>query len=396
MNTAVSGPADYAAAVSRYFPRESFDRARSIISRWPGYQPSPLRSLDGLASALGIEKLYYKDESERFGLGSFKPLGGAYAVTRLLQKIILQRHHFNADPGDLLQGKYADYVGHLTVTAATDGNHGRSVAWGAQRCGCHCVIYIHQHVSKQREQAILDLGASVTRVAGNYDDSVRQAYQRAEAPDWYIIQDTTDGTAAEITLDVMHGYTLMADEAIEQLTDRPLPTHQFLQAGVGGMAAAVLARFWFETGQQRPVTVLAEPTHAACCFLSLSAGRPEIAEGDHPTIMAGLACGEISSLAWEVLKTGAQAALTLADDSVRDCMQLLADRRFGDPAIVAGESAVAGLVGLIAVMKDQDARNKLGLDRHSRVIVYGTEGATDPQMYRRIVGRSAQEVLHAG
>lgn len=395
LNATVAPAADYPDSLRQWFDRQHFDTAREVISQWPAYSPSPLHSLTGLARALEVESLYYKDESQRFGLGSFKPLGGAYAVTRLLTRLIRQRSGETVDAGDLLLGRYADLVSNITVTAATDGNHGRSVAWGARQCGCNCVIYIHQHVSSQREQAIQSLGAEVIRLPGTYDDSVRQAYQSAKAPDWYIIQDTTDGDEIETTMDVMHGYTLLADEALQQIPQQQWPTHIFLQAGVGGMAAAVLACFWDRMGEQRPIAILTEPGSAACCFLSMQAGQPQIAPGELETIMAGLACGEISSLAWEVLKIGAHAALAIDDRSAADCMRLLAECRYDDRPIVAGESAVAGLVGLIAVMQDATAREQLGLDQHSRVLVFGTEGATDPEMYRSIVGKSAEEVLGA-
>lgn len=392
LNASVAAAADYPESLKQWFDREHFDTAREVISKWPAYQCSPLHSLTGLAGAIGVERVYYKDESQRFGLGSFKPLGGAYAVTRLLTRIIRERSGETVDAGELLQGRYAEQVSNITVTAATDGNHGRSVAWGAKQCGCNCVIYIHQHVSSQREQAIQALGAEVIRLQGTYDDSVRQAYQSAKAPDWYIIQDTTDGDEIETTLDVMHGYTLLADEALQQIPPDQLPTHIFLQAGVGGMAAAVLACFWNRLGKQRPIAILTEPSRAACCYLSMQAGQPQVAPGELDTIMAGLACGEVSTLAWDVLKIGAHAALAIDDQSAADCMRLLAEGRYGDAPIVAGESAVAGLVGLLAVMQDSSARDQLGLDSQSRVLVFGTEGATDPELYQRIVGKSAEEV----
>jgi diaminopropionate ammonia-lyase len=392
LNGAARKAAPYPDALTQRFGRPDFENARDVISQWPGYEVTPLHRLDGLADVLGVDRIFYKDESQRFGLRSFKPLGGAYAVTRLMTRLIEQRYGDRVEPADLLAGRYAERIADITVTAATDGNHGRSVAWGAQKCGCRCTVYIHQHVSVQREHAIASLGAEVIRLPGHYDDSVRKAYESARAPDWYIIQDTTNGEAIETTLDVMHGYTLLAGEVIEQLPRDQLPTHVFLQAGVGGMAAAVLARFWYELDEQRPVTVLVEPRAAACCFLSLKAGQPEVAPGNLQTIMAGLACGEVSSLAWEILEPGAEAAMTVDDDSVADCMRLLAEGRCGDVPIVAGESAVAGLVGLIAVMQAPDAARSLGLTRKSRVLVYGTEGDTDPELYQRIVGASANEV----
>lgn len=394
-NPDVETTSDYPESLTTLFGQDDFNRARDTISSWPSYQPSALHELPGLSDTLKIGKLFYKDESLRFGLGSFKPLGGAYAVTRLLSRILAGQGINDVDAGGLLQGQYSEQISHITVTAATDGNHGRSVAWGAQQCGCRCVIYIHEHVSQQREQAIQNLGAKVIRLSGTYDDSVRHAYQSAQADDWYIIQDTTDGEEIETTLDVMHGYTLLAEESLQQLGTDNYPTHIFLQAGVGGMAAAVLACFWYHLGKQRPISILSEPDSAACCFLSLEAGQPKVAEGELETIMAGLACGEISTLAWEVLKPGAAAAISVNDEAAADCMRLLAESRYGDLPIVAGESAVAGLASLIAVCGDDDARSKLQLDQNSRVLLIGSEGATDPEMYQSIVGKTAAEVLSA-
>lgn len=393
VNTSVSPACAYPDNLKSLFDQHHFDTARDVISRWPGYRPTPLKPLDGLARELGVGSLHYKDESQRFGLKSFKPLGGAYAVTQLLRRIIHDRTgEDDIKTTDIVNGSYAQVISDITVTAATDGNHGRSVAWGASMCGCNCVIYIHENVSVSREQAIADLGAVVKRLPGTYDDSVRQAYRSAQAPNWYIIQDTTDGDEVETTLDVMRGYTLLAAEALEQLADREPPTHIFLQAGVGGMAAAVLAYFWFQLGEKRPVTVLVEPDTAGCCYLSIKAGQLQVAPGSLDSIMAGLACGEVSSLAWEILQPGARAALITDDAAAGDCMRLLADGRFGDAPIVAGESAVAGLVGLIAVMQDSGAREQLNLNQESRVLVIGSEGDTDPETFQSIVGRTAEAI----
>lgn len=392
-NSSLSSDKAYPDELNALFKPENFRTAKDVISQWPGYQETPLKRLDGLAQELGIARLYYKDESQRFGLKSFKPLGGAYAVTQLLSRIIKEKTgQENIATIDIVEGKYAELISDITVTAATDGNHGRSVAWGARMCGCQCVVYIHENVTSSREQAIAALGAKVIRMSGTYDDSVRKAYDSARAPGWYIIQDTTDGDEVQTTLDVMHGYTLLASEASQQLSEQQPPTHIFLQAGVGGMAAAVCAYFWYQFNQQRPVTILVEPDTAACCYLSIMAGNPEIAQGDLDSIMAGLACGEISSLAWDVLKPGAHAAMMVKDEAAADCMRLLAEGRFGDVPIVAGESAVAGLVGLIALSQDTQLREELGLDKHSRVLVFGTEGDTDAEVYESIVGRKSEDI----
>ena len=393
MNSAVRRQSAYPYELSALFNSENHETAKQTISSWPGYAPTPLRDFSNLANLLGIASLHYKDESSRLGLGSFKPLGGAYAVTRLLMREIKRlTDDETIRSEDIFSGKYADIVARITVTSATDGNHGRSVAWGAKMSGCQSVIFIHETVSVEREQAIAAQGAEVRRVKGTYDDAVRTAQSTAKEQGWFVIQDTTDGEEIETTLNVMHGYTLLASESIAQLPYQTAPTHLFLQAGVGGMAAAVLAQFWQTYGSTRPHSILVEPDTAACCFLSLKAGQPTVAPGALDSIMAGLACGEISSLAWQVLEPGAIAAMSVNDEAAADCMRLLADNRYGDGAVVAGESAVAGLAALIAIAKDDAAREQLGLDENSRVLVIGTEGATDPDAYETIVGRKAELV----
>ena len=389
--------AEYGAEQRAIFDAESHQAARRTISAWPGYRPTPLRSLAGTARAAGVAAIHYKDESGRFGLGSFKPLGGAYAVARLLVDEIGKRA-----PGtqvkveDVIAGRYAGFASDITVTAATDGNHGRAVAWGARMFGCRCVIFIHQTVTRGREQAIAAFGAEVRRNPGTFDDAVRTARQTAQREGWFVIPDTSDsgdiGGDIEAPRNVMRGYTLLLAEALEQLPPAEPPTHLFLQAGVGGMAAATVAQLWQRFGSARPRVILVEPKTAACWYLSLQAGRPVKAEGDLESIMAGLACGEVSRLAWTVLAPGAMAAMKIDDAAASDCMRLLADGRYGDPPIVAGESAVAGLAGLLAVAGNENARRSLALDSGSRVLLFGTEGATDPVTYAEIVGRAAEAV----
>jgi diaminopropionate ammonia-lyase len=391
-NRGVQQTAAYGAAQRRLFDEADFATARRIISHWPGYGETPLHSLDRLASMAGVSDVHYKDESERFGLRSFKPLGGAYAVTRLLAREIARRGGSPVDTDAICRGAYQDITRQITVTAATDGNHGRSVAWGARMTGCRSVVFIHETVSEGRAQAIAALGAEVRRISGTYDDAVRAAQRAAEQDDWYLVQDTTDGQAVETTLDVMHGYTLLAAEACDQLPYDAPPTHVFLQAGVGGMAAAVIAYLWSRYGSDRPISLLVEPDLAACCYRTIAAGRPTLAEGALDSIMAGLACGEISTLAWEILEPGAFAAMQIKDEAAADCMRALADSRFADHPIVAGESAVAGLAGFIASAGNPEARRMLRIDGHSRILLFGTEGATDPEAYERLVGRSADTI----
>jgi diaminopropionate ammonia-lyase len=351
------------------------------ISRWPGYKPTPLYQLTSLAQAVGVNNIFYKDESQRFGLKSFKALGGAYAVARQLQVRIFQHCGENASIDDLLGDRYQPIIDDVVISCATDGNHGRSVAWGCQMFGCRCVIYIHQDVSMGRQQAMQALGAEVIRVDGNYDHSVKRADIEAGYHQRIIVSDTSYPGYMEIPKDVALGYTVMLAEAIEQMQGS-IPTHVFIQAGVGGLAAAVCAYFWELWGKQRPRFIVVEPEQANCLQQSARLGEPVTVEGDLDTLMAGLSCGEVSTLAWEILKTGANDFMTVSEDAVAPCMRLLAS---GEPAIEAGESAVAGIAALIAAREDSAMSSALGLDESSRIFVIGTEGATDAELYQRLL-----------
>jgi len=393
LNRLADPQADYGPEQAAILDRAGGRLAQQTIAAWPGYERTPLIDLAGVAAATGVARVHYKDESQRFGLGSFKALGGAYAVARLLRSQVAARHPAESVTlDDIRAGRYGETTAGITVACATDGNHGRAVAWGARTFGCRCVIFLHDTVSAGRKAAIEDLGARTLRTAGNYDQSVREAQDTAEREGWFVVSDTSYEGYMAVPRDVMQGYTVMAAEAAEQLGDDGPPSHLFLQTGVGGMAAAVAAQFWHTLGARRPATVLVDPRESACWLASIEAGRPTAVEGELQTIMAGLACGEISLLAWKILAPAALAAMTVDDDAAADCMRLLADGRFGDRPVVAGESAVAGLAGLIAVAADPQARRDLGLSAQSRVLLIGTEGDTDPAVYQAIVGRSAAAV----
>lgn len=375
---------------------EGFKMAREEISSWPGYAMTPLCNLDGFAVALGVAGVWYKDESCRFRLGSFKALGGAYAVVRLLKRELIARGVCTEEPSTeaLLSGEYSETLQQIVVTCATDGNHGRSVAWGCQMFGCGCVIYIHATVSEGRRDAIAAYGAEVVRVAGNYDDAVRQAAKDAAELGRFVVSDTSYPGYMEVPRDVMQGYTLMADEAFDQLPEGVVPTHIFLQGGVGGLAAAVTAQSWIRYGAARPRCILVEPIQAACLYESAKKGEPTAVHGDLDTLMAGLACGEVSLLAWEILSEAASDFMTVTDEAGVACMRLMADgTACSERAVVAGESAVAGMAGLILGGQDPSLRDALGLDENSQVLLIGSEGATDADLYTQLIGRSAEDVL---
>jgi len=364
-------------------PDSGFRRAREEIASWPGYEATPLVDLPDAAAAAQVASVHYKHEGGRFGLGSFKALGGAYAVMRLLQAELAKRGVANAaTAAELMEGTHKEATRGITVCCATDGNHGRSVAWGAKLFGAACVIFVHERVSQGRRDAIAKYGAEIRVVPGNYDDAVREAQKQADANAWFVVSDTSYPGYTEVPRDVMQGYRVMADEAATQIGITP--THVFVQGGVGGVAAAVSAQMRMRFGAAVKV-IVAEPDKAACLLASAEAGQPTTIEGDLDTLMAGLACGDPSLLAWQELERAAFAFMAVPDESAVDCMKVLAERT---PPVVAGESAVAGLAALLLAAREPFARAALSLDSNSRVLLFGTDGATDPEVYTRLVGHA--------
>jgi diaminopropionate ammonia-lyase len=367
--------------------------ARQSVSQWDGYEVTPLTPLPGLANALGVASVHYKDEGGRFGLGSFKSLGGAYAVYQLLSRMITAATGIqDITPEDLKSGVYSEHVKGITVASATDGNHGRSVAWGARQFGCNCVIYIHAEVSHGRLVALENQVAKVVRVDGNYDESVHFCAEQSDANGWYVVSDTSYKGYKEVPTNVMEGYSVLASEIIDQMNPTP-PTHVFVQGGVGGLAAAVNAAFWQAWEAERPLFYVVEPDLAACIYRSVEAQAPTNVEVATETIMAGLSCGEISLVAWDILSRGADGVMIIPDSFVGPAMRLLAEAATGDTPIVAGESAVAGLAGLISARGSESLSRDLHQDENSRVVVIGSEGATDVEIYRKIVGDLADKLL---
>ena len=345
--------------------------------------------------------VWVKDESGRFGLGSFKALGGGYGVRRVVGGGMGSRgagrvgEGGSGRVGDGGSGRTGGGAARTTVTCASDGNHGRAVAWGAGMFGCDAVIYLPTHVTEARAEAIRSQGARVVRVDGEYDDAVARADRDARKYGWTVISDTSYEGYMEIPRVVMVGYTVMVEEVLstlrawQSMTGPSLPTHVFIQGGVGGLAAAVIGHLWARLGPDRPVAVIVEPVEADGLLRSVRAGKPAASRGSLHTIMAGLSCREISPLAWEVVGAGAHAFMTVADEGVPGLMREAARGGLGEP-FEGGESGVAGLLGLIEVARDGERRREIGLDERSRVLVFNTEGATDPGRYARIVqgGRS--------
>jgi diaminopropionate ammonia-lyase len=364
-------------------------RAYQDMRNWRGYAPTPLRDLVGAATRARVARVLYKDEASRFDLGSFKALGGAYAVARLLQRLLSEQINGPVSVDDLLSGAYSNLTHRITVACASDGNHGRSVAAGARRFGCCCTIFLHEGVSRGREQAITGLGAAVIRTPGSYDDSVREAMRTSLANGWHVVADTSNDPADEMPALVMHGYTSLVIETLERLRSvgDALPTHVFLQGGVGGLAAAVVSYLWEELGTSlTPIFIIVEPSRADCLYQSAINGQPTPAKGDLNTLMAGLSCGEVSRVAWPILESGVEFFMTVQDRAAIECMRLLHRGALGGGSIIAGESGVAGLAGLIAATRDPQGQllSRLRLNASSTVLLIGTEGATDPDIYKRL------------
>ncbi len=289
-------------AVHRVLTPRDFATAQAEIMAWDGYAPTPLVSLDALALRIGVGAVLYKHEGPRFGLGSFKALGGAYAALRVLQREISKRVGKEVSLADIHAGKNRDEAAKITLVSATDGNHGRSLAWGCERFGAPCRIYIHAEVSEGRVEAIRNFGAEVICIEGDYDDSVDLAKSEAEANGWFVVSDTSWPGYSKPPRDVMAGYGVMTREICETM-DEP-PTHVFLQGGVGGLAAGVVAGLRQNWGDRAPRVVIVEPELAACLYESAKAGRATRVVVDEETIMAGLSCGEPSEMAWEILAEG--------------------------------------------------------------------------------------------
>ena len=368
--------------------------SRQWLSHWRGIHPgaTPLVDLPDAAQRLRVARLSVKDESVRSPLGSFKALGAPVALVRQVL-----RQHPGLAPTGILAGRYAEQLQDTTVISATDGNHGRALAAAAQDAGCRCVIVLHAHVSDEREQAIARYGARIVRISGNYDDSVHEAARLAAANGWQVISDTSYDGYEDIPRDVMQGYAIVAAEVAEQTGAQPGEagafTHVFLQGGVGGLAAGVASYLWELHGAARPSVIVVEPAQADCLQQSALHGRPARATGTVDSVMAGLACGETSPLAWRFLQPGVDVFMTVEDEQAVQAMRDLARGSTRDVPVLAGESGVAGLAALQLLRADAALSAQAGLDETSRVLIISTEGATAPAVYEQLVGETAEAVL---
>lgn len=386
--------ADYPAELSAIMNIAQAHQSRQWLSSWRGiHRPAtPLYDLPDAAARCQVGRLCLKDESVRSPLGSFKALGAPIALVRQILRL-----HPDFEPAAILTGRYAEALRGYTVISATDGNHGRALAAAAQDAGCRCVIVLHAHVSPEREQAIAAYGADIVRIAGNYDESVQEAARLAADHGWQVIADTSYDGYEDIPRDVMQGYGAIAEEIVEQTSAQRgragAFTHVFLQGGVGGMAAGLASYFWEYHGAQRPCVISVEPAQADCLLQSAIQGRPAKATGTVDSVMAGLACGETSPLAWRFLQPCVDAFMTIEDEQAIEAMRTLAQGSERDTPIVAGESGVAGLAALEWLRSDPQRSEQVGLTAESRVLIISTEGATAPREYTRLVGQSAEQVL---
>ena len=385
----------YPAALQQILSIASAQESRRWLASWDRIspQPTPLYELPGLAQQLGVAHIAIKDESVRSPLASFKALGAPIALVRLVRRLWPQ-HQF--DMATLWAGGYAALLADFTVISATDGNHGRALAAAAQSLGCGCVIVIHANVSVEREQAIAAYGAQIIRIAGNYDDSVVESARLAAANGWHVVSDTSYAGYEIIPGDVMQGYSIIADEVEAQTQSQPTAcpyTHVFLQSGVGGFAAGMASYLWEFFGLVRPRLIVVEPEQADCLYQSAIVGAPANATGSVDSLMAGLACGETSPLAWQILQPCIDDFMTVSDESAAHAMRCLAYPTAHDIPIVSGESGAAGLAGLQTVLSDVAVAQSLGIDATSRILLISTEGATAPSVYHECVGEAADAVV---
>ena len=371
------------------FGLENAKKVRAFHASFPEYSVTPLAKLDNLAKALGVANVYVKDESYRFGLNAFKVLGGSYTIGNYLAQKLGK--DINELPFNVLSSEEVrKQIGEVTFVTATDGNHGRGIAWTANRLGQKSVVYMPKGSALERLNNIKALGADASITDLNYDDAVRLANSNAEKYGWVMVQDTAWEGYEDIPGWIMEGYTTMAAEAVEQLGGVK-PTHIFLQAGVGAMSGGITGFFADLYGDEdRPIITIVEPNKADCIYRSAEAndGKPHFVKGDMNTIMAGLACGEPCTIGWNVLRDHADNFVSMPDYVAAEGMRVLGNPLPGDDRVISGESGAATLGFVAEVMRNESLdwlRKQLKLDENSRILCFSTEGDTDKENYRRIV-----------
>ena len=340
--------------------KSEIDEAYKVISGWKNYNPTPLILLNKLSNDLNLKNIFYKDESKRFDLKSFKALGGAYAVEKISN------------------GKKD-----IVISTATAGNHGRSVAWGSQRLGLKCKIFISENVSDARGKAMEKLGAEVIKVKGNYENSLNECIKQSNKNNWQIVQDVAWENYMQVPKYTMAGYAVMMKEIVDQIDNNKI-THVFLQAGVGGMAGGMIAGI-ARYLQNIPTVIIVEPDSAACVMASIKAERIKKINIEKESLMGGMSCGEVSLVPWEILKNSIKYCVSLPDDNIGHAMKFLGNGNFSENKIIAGENAVPGVISLVASCKNDKAKKDLSLDENSNVLLIGCEGDTDEVMYNKLI-----------
>ena len=339
---------------------EDIDEAYKIISDWENYAPTPLLLLDKLSTELKLKRIFYKDESKRFHLKSFKALGGSYAVEKITKG--------NKE---------------IVISTATAGNHGRSVAWGSKKLGLKCKIFISEYVSETRAEAMRDFGADVIRVKGNYEDSLNECIKQSNQNNWQIVQDVAWKNYMLVPKLTMAGYSVMMKEISEQINNQKV-SHIILQAGVGGMAAAMVAGLAMYLNHV-PQIIIVEPDSAACVLASINTGKIEKISIEKESIMGGMSCGEVSLVPWQILKKSVNYCVTVSDDYISKTIKYLANCELSYEKIIGGECSTPGIISLIGLCNDAKIRKKINLNEDSNVLLFGCEGDADEELYQKLL-----------
>ena len=346
--------------ILKILTNEEMDEAFKIISKWDNYFPTPILNLNKLSQKLKLNKIFYKDESKRFNLKSFKALGGAYAVE-----------------------KVAKGNKEIVISTATAGNHGRSVAWGSKKLGLNCKIFISEYVSEYRAKIMRSFGAEVIRVKGNYEDSLNECIMQSNQNKWQIVQDVAWEDYKLVPRLTMAGYSVMMKEISDQIKDQKI-SHIILQAGVGGMAAAMIAGV-AKYLNYAPKIIIVEPDNAACVLESIKSEKIKKISIKEESIMGGMSCGEPSLVPWQILKNATSYCVTVSDDFVSKTVKCLANSYFSNEKIIGGECSTPGIISLIGMCNDEKTRKKLSLNEDSKVLLFGCEGDADEELYQKLL-----------
>ena len=337
------------------------NNAFRTISNWNNYKATPLLKLDKLKENLKVNNVFYKDESKRFHLKSFKALGGAYAV----EKISKEKKN-------------------IIISSATAGNHGRSVAWGAKRLGLKCKIFVSQYVSDTRVKEIKKFGAEVIRVKGNYENSLNECKKLSKKNNWKIVQDVATKNYKIVPKLTMAGYSVMIREISKQ-TNQYI-THIFLQAGVGGMAAGVVAGV-AKYFKRIPKIIIVEPDRADCVLQSVKSNKLKKIKIKKESIMGGMSCNEMSYIPWQVLRRASNFCVSVSDKNVASTAAMLKDKKFSKNSIIGGECATPGIISLIGVCNNYKTKKLIELNEKSNVLIIGCEGNADVKLYKQLLSK---------